>query len=71
MRITHILNTILIYTIKLIRPLLGPGNCRYSISCTQYAYIQLETLPTHKALWAIMKRVISCAPLLSYTYQEH
>ncbi|MFI5333344.1 MAG: membrane protein insertion efficiency factor YidD [Candidatus Babeliales bacterium] len=45
-----------------LRPLLGPAACRYDIGCTQFAVIQLESLPLHKALWAIGTRLLSCNP---------
>lgn len=45
-----------------LRPLLGPAACRYDIGCTQFAVIQLESLPLHKALWAISTRLLSCNP---------
>lgn len=47
-----------------LRPLLGPAACRYEIGCTQFAVIQLESLPLHKALWAIGCRIFSCNPFL-------
>lgn len=57
--IKYILVTLLIG----LRPLLGPAVCTYEIGCTQFAVTQLESLPLHKALWAIIKRLLACSPL--------
>lgn len=62
MFLTKIVNTSLIYTIKIIRPLLGPSNCLYTVSCTEFAYQQLKTEPTIKAVIIITKRVMRCGP---------
>jgi len=53
---------ILIFMIQGLRPLLGPAHCKYPISCTKYAVIQLKTKPLFTALWLITKRLISCNP---------
>ena len=46
-----------------IRPLLGPpGCCRFEISCSDYALMQLDDAPFFKAIPAIIKRVLSCNP---------
>ncbi|MEX0671833.1 MAG: membrane protein insertion efficiency factor YidD [Candidatus Babeliales bacterium] len=53
--------TILYHIMQSIRPLLGPDNqCRYHITCTEYARLQLSEEPLHKALWNISKRLLSC-----------
>ncbi len=58
------IKTILIRLLYALRPLLGPeASCKYYIGCTEYAAIQLEDLPFHKALYNIIKRILSCSPL--------
>lgn len=52
-----------IWLILGIRPLLGPAACRYQIGCTKYAIALLKTEPFLKAVWRIIKRVLSCNPL--------
>lgn len=57
------INKIILLFIKGIRPLLGPqGCCKYTITCTEYAEMQLKEKSLIPALWAIFKRVISCNP---------
>lgn len=46
----------------LIRPLLGPAQCRYQESCGPYAIRQLQQHSLIPALKAICIRVGSCAP---------
>jgi putative component of membrane protein insertase Oxa1/YidC/SpoIIIJ protein YidD len=62
--LNRICSAILITVLVGLRPLLGPAACRYEIGCTQFAVIQLQNLPLHKALWAIGCRVVSCNPFL-------
>jgi len=58
-----------IFTIRTIRPLLGPDNCcRFFVPCTDYAQEQLKKEPFSKAVWNIIKRVISCNPFSSSPY---
>jgi putative component of membrane protein insertase Oxa1/YidC/SpoIIIJ protein YidD len=45
-----------------LRPILGPSVCKYEPSCTKYAAHCLAELPFHKAVWVIIKRVVSCNP---------
>lgn len=52
---------ILLFLIVTIRPLLGPANCRFPISCGNYGIDQLKTQPLHRALFNIIKRLLSCA----------
>lgn len=48
------------------RPLLGPpARCRHSPTCTHFALAELEQKPLHKALWSIVKRVLSCNPFIA------
>jgi len=51
---------ILRFLILGLRPLLGPASCRYEIGCTQYALNQLEKERLVKAMWLIIKRILSC-----------
>lgn len=44
----------------IIRPLLGPAECKYGLSCMPFARKQLTELPLHTALWRIVRRVVSC-----------
>lgn len=60
--ISHVLATLLRFLISGLRPLLGPAACRYEVGCTQYALIQLQDQPLHKAIWLSMKRLLSCNP---------
>lgn len=46
-----------------IRPLFGPSECRYSVTCTQFAADQLRNKTFFSAVLAITKRVLSCNPL--------
>lgn len=56
------LKTVLILLIQGLRPLLGPGHCKYTFSCTPYALKQLEEKNILSALYAIIKRLLSCNP---------
>ena len=64
--VIHVITTgttkILIFFIVGLRPLLGPAHCKYAISCSEYALIQLKTKPLLKAIWLITKRICSCNP---------
>lgn len=42
------------------------GTCRYTPTCSQYSREALATLPLHKALPKIIKRVSSCRPSGGY-----
>jgi putative component of membrane protein insertase Oxa1/YidC/SpoIIIJ protein YidD len=52
---------ILVGLIYGIRPFLGPSNCSYYVSCSDYGLQQITTQPLHKAVWNIIKRLINCA----------
>ncbi|TET05816.1 membrane protein insertion efficiency factor YidD [Candidatus Dependentiae bacterium] len=56
------INRLLIYLILVLRPLLGPACCKFTISCTQYAILQLKEKSFLPALWTILKRLLSCNP---------
>lgn len=64
--LTTILNTLIMALFTLIRPILGPAECKYGLSCMPFAKKQLSELPTHKAIWRIIRRVASCNPLSDY-----
>jgi len=57
-----LLQSVLFIPIALLRPLLGPAECKYGLSCMPFAKKQLRELPLHKALWRIIRRVASCNP---------
>ncbi|WP_199750533.1 membrane protein insertion efficiency factor YidD [Gynurincola endophyticus] len=44
-----------------ISPLLGP-KCRYTPTCSQYAYIALKKYGVVKGLWLAVKRIARCGP---------
>jgi putative component of membrane protein insertase Oxa1/YidC/SpoIIIJ protein YidD len=56
------LNKFLLFIIVGIRPLFGPSECRFSVTCTQFAADQLHNKTFFYAVWAIVKRVVSCNP---------
>lgn len=57
------LNLILIFMIKAIRPLLGYiGHCKYEISCYDYGIYQLKNYSLIKAIYKTSQRVLSCNP---------
>jgi putative component of membrane protein insertase Oxa1/YidC/SpoIIIJ protein YidD len=59
-----IINLLSIGIIRFLRPLLGPSTCcKYVIGCGQYAVIQLQDLSFHRAVIAIIKRLIACSSL--------
>ncbi len=62
---TAIINKVLIFLITSIRPLFGPAQCRFTISCTKFAALQLQSKSFFSAIYAISKRVISCNPIIS------
>lgn len=52
----------IIFIITGLRPLLGPAECRFEVSCTNYAKDELKNKPLLKALFSIIKRLLSCNP---------
>lgn len=48
--------------------LMPHGACKYSPSCTLYAEEALIKLPLHKAVFAIIKRLLRCNPLSNGGY---
>ncbi len=52
------------------RPLLGKTHCRYPLSCTNYALLQLKEQPLIIALWRITKRVIVCNPFYKPSFKK-
>ena len=46
-----------------LRPFLGPASCCYTVTCTDFARLQLEKEPLLAAIKAIIKRLFSCHPL--------
>ncbi len=64
--LSYLLRTTLICLITGIRPLLGPSNCRYAVGCTPFAIEQLRKHTSSKAIWLIIKRVLSCNPFSRY-----
>jgi len=58
----RLLNRAIIFLITGIRPLFGVAHCKYAVSCTKFATIELQENSLLPALWAIIKRVCSCNP---------
>lgn len=54
------LNQLAISLISGLRPLLGPSSCRYTITCTRYAIMQLEQKEFFDAFKLISMRLFSC-----------
>jgi putative membrane protein insertion efficiency factor len=50
---------IMITKVVLIVP---PGTCKFSPSCTEYAKEAVRTMPFHKAMILIVKRLLRCNP---------
>lgn len=62
-----LINKILLLIINTVRPLLGPAaSCRFAISCTDFARIQLKEHTFFYAVWSISIRILSCNPINSY-----
>ncbi len=63
---------IFIFLIRLyqasISPLLGPGKCRYTPSCSEYAVEAFKKYPKTKAFWLSLKRILRCAPWGGHGY---
>jgi putative component of membrane protein insertase Oxa1/YidC/SpoIIIJ protein YidD len=61
--IKKIPNYIIYALIAGLRPLLGPdARCKFTITCTPFALHTLKTEPFFKAIWIIIKRILSCNP---------
>lgn len=60
----RLINKILIFLIIGLRPLFGIAHCKYAVTCTQFATITLQENNMCSALWIILKRVVSCNPLI-------
>jgi putative component of membrane protein insertase Oxa1/YidC/SpoIIIJ protein YidD len=58
------LNKIVIFVIVGLRPLFGVAHCRYAVSCTKFAIMQLQEKTLLPAAWEIIKRVCSCNPII-------
>ena len=43
--------------------MLGPATCKYEVTCGTYAIAEFQELPLHKAIWSVVKRILSCNPL--------
>jgi putative component of membrane protein insertase Oxa1/YidC/SpoIIIJ protein YidD len=61
-----LLNKAVIFLIVGLRPLFGTAHCKYAVSCTKFATMQLQDNSLLPAIWAIVKRVLSCNPLTQY-----
>lgn len=59
---TPLLNKMVIFLIVGLRPLFGIAHCRYQLSCTKFATQQLKEYALLPAMWAIIKRILSCNP---------
>lgn len=47
---------------------LKPSVCRFYPSCSSYALEALDVLPLHKAIFAILLRILRCNPYFSGGY---
>ena len=57
-KIDRFIAKILIWTISLVRPLLGTENiCPFEVGCTNFAIFNLEEQSVPLAAWAIFKKV--------------
>src|SRR5689334_18939077 len=56
------------YALIGLRPLLGQINCKFEISCTRYAILQLQEKNFFKAVWFIIKRLLACNPFNRNVY---
>ncbi len=45
-----------------LRPLVGSARCRFTVTCTEFALLQLESEPLGAALMNILKRLSRCHP---------
>jgi len=63
--IAKIIAHTLLFLINGIKPLLGPSHCKYPISCSEFAEIELKNKPLFTAIWNITKRVLSCNPFVN------
>lgn len=59
--ITWPIKKTLLFCIITIRPLLGPANCRFPVTCGKFAIDQLKNKPLGHALFNIIKRLLDCA----------
>lgn len=51
-----------------ISPLLGPGKCRYTPSCSEYTIQAIKKHGTSRGTWLALKRIARCAPWGSHGY---
>jgi len=59
----RLVNRVLAFLLAGLRPMLGPpARCRFTVSCTEFALLQLRERSLGRALWAIIKRLLSCHP---------
>lgn len=55
--------------ILVLRPFFAPqGACRFLVSCTDFARIELEEKPFIRAVLSVSKRVLSCHPFSKIKY---
>jgi len=57
------INRALAHLLTIIRPIFGPANCPFALSCGVYALQALKKYSTIKAFYVIAKRLIACSPL--------
>jgi len=58
------LNKIVWFLIIGLRPLFGPIQCRFAVTCTEFAHHQLTHYPFFTAVVSIARRFLSCNPLI-------
>jgi len=68
----NIILNVFLFLIKayqaMISPLMGPGKCRYTPTCSSYAEEAFKKYPLGKALWLSLKRIARCAPWGGHGY---
>lgn len=65
-KLKKLLSNIFIFLIRLyqvlLSPLLGPGKCRYTPSCSDYSLEAIRKYGTIRGGWMGLKRILRCAP---------
>jgi putative component of membrane protein insertase Oxa1/YidC/SpoIIIJ protein YidD len=56
------INRVFIFILRGTRPLLGPARCKFTVTCTEYAIIQLQEKSLLVAIGEIVRRLFSCNP---------
>ena len=60
-----------LFSVRIYQIFLGPffgGACKFSPSCSRYAYEAIERFGARRGAWLAMKRVIRCRPFTQGGY---